>query len=507
MIHEERVVQDGYIHKRWTALSTKKSTAERYWETYAEWTLPSVYPKENTDESTQLQFDYSSAGAEAVNSMASSLGMTFFAPNRPFFKFEQTQELKEAAATEQISLVELTGILANVESDIMKVGEAKGVRAGLTKSGKNILITGNCLLYMPKGEKARMLTYGPRKFCVRRDSSGEPVETILREKTELLNLDAKVQDLIKSDREVKDDEEEEVILYTYMFRAGDKWITYQSAENITLTETRKVYNETTFPYHIQKWNLVDGEDYARGLVEDYAGDFHALMGTSASLSSIIAIIADTKFLVSARGGIDINTLNKAAAGTYVAGEADSIKATTATFNVPNQMIENAIDKYERRIGKAFLVNSSMIRDAERVTAEEINFIRDQLTSAYGPQYSEISSSTQLWLANMLMREIDTGEIKKYAKISITTGIDSLARTADNESIIRWLQSLAVIDSVPDVLKNNMKTDNISKSLATGFHVKDDDYYKTAQELAAESRARATEQVASNVDPNQQPQQQ
>lgn len=507
MIEEDKVIQDGFIKSRWGTLDGLKSTPKRYWEQYAEWTIPSVFTKENTNESQQLQLDYDSTGAEAVNSMASNLGMTFFTPNRPFFRFEKTAELDEEAKKHNVEGVLLDTILAESERSVMKAGEVKSVRGGLTNAGKSVLITGNALLYMPKGETESMVVYGPKKWCVKRDGSGNMFECILEQCAQLMTFAPELQEHIKHARTANKDDDE-VTVYTYMFRQGKRWITYEAAEGITLTDTRKVYNLDTFPYHIQVWNLIDGEDYGRGLVEDYAGAFHALSGVAAAQAAIIAMIADTKFLVDARGGVDVTALNKAPAGSYVAGSADAIKATTAQFNVPYQMIEGAIERYSRIIGRAFLVNSSMVRNAERVTAEEINFLRDQLTSVYGPQYSNISTTTQPWLAKMLMREVDVSHISRFSKITITTGIDSLARSADNEGILKWLNALSILNSIPDRLMNAIKPDQVSRSLAIGYGVKDKDYYKTDVELQADAKKEAMQAMAANVDPNQpqQPQQ-
>jgi hypothetical protein len=354
----------------------------------------------------------------------------------------------------------------------------------------------------------------PTKFCVRRDGSGKWIEIVIKEKASLMDFEQDVQDLIRIKRNALSDvphDEHEVIYYTYIRRTGKgMYELWHAADQYTIPNSKVTYNDATFPYNLQTWTLIDGEDYGRSLVQDYAGDFHANSGVSEARAGLIAIVANIQFFVDPQGGVDISAVNKSDAGTYHAGGAGAISASTQGIQAHYPIVTEAISEYTRRIGRAFLVNSSMVRDAERVTEAEINFIEADLTANHGGSYSTLSADTQQWLARMLMRDIDRDKLLGLSDIVVTTGIDALARSADNVAIQQWIGSLVPIAQVPEGLQARLKLDKLAKKLASGFGVDDTEYYKSEQEIAAEQQQQAALQaktaVASNIDPNQQQEQ-
>ena len=60
----------------------------------------------------------------------------------------------------------------------------------------------------------------------------------------------------------------------------------------------------------------------------------------------------------------------------------------------------------RRLGAAFLLNTAVTRDAERVTAQEIRMQAQELESSLGGVYSRLANELQLPLAKRLLQEID-----------------------------------------------------------------------------------------------------
>jgi len=85
-----------------------------------------------------------------------------------------------------------------------------------------------------------------------------------------------------------------------------------------------------------------------------------------------------------------------------------------------------------RLGAAFLLNSSVQRAAERVTAEEVRFMAQELETALGGVYSILSQEFQLPLINLLLNSLQKqGKMPKMPKDSVkptvVTGIEALGR--------------------------------------------------------------------------------
>ena len=70
----------------------ERSYLEHRWQDYAGWTLPYLFPHEEYESTTEMQLDFQSLGAQCVNHLANKIAMTLFAPSRPFFRVELTQE-------------------------------------------------------------------------------------------------------------------------------------------------------------------------------------------------------------------------------------------------------------------------------------------------------------------------------------------------------------------------------------------------------------------------------
>ena len=63
-----------------------------------------------------------------------------------------------------------------------------------------------------------------------------------------------------------------------------------------------------------------------------------------------------------------------------------------------RVAQESAQKIEERLAAAFLLNSSVQRDAERVTAEEVRFMAQELESTLGGVYSVLSQEFQLPLS-------------------------------------------------------------------------------------------------------------
>jgi len=86
------------------------------------------------------------------------------------------------------------------------------------------------------------------------------------------------------------------------------------------------------------------------------------------------------------------------------------------------------------------MNESVTRDAERVTAKEIEFMARELeTSSLAGIYSKLSLQWSKWIIQQIMGEL---KIKfNSIEVEVITGLDALGRSQENQKLDNYVQKL------------------------------------------------------------------
>src|SRR3546814_11895121 len=110
------------------------------------------------------------------------------------------------------------------------------------------------------------------------------------------------------------------------------------------------------------------------------------------------------------------------------------------FSVASQVAE----RLELRLSHAFMLQSGTVRNAERVTAEEIRAMAQELENVLGGVYTVLSAEFQLPLIRrilyVLIRQAEAPELPKSVVPTVLTGFESIGR---NPSAIRTASFLAI----------------------------------------------------------------
>lgn len=455
--HKEKKLSD-----RWATLNGKKGDILRRCEDYSLWTLPYIFPATGSKH-TELQGAVGSVGARAVNHLSNKIVMTLFQPAQPFFRLmvasDITAELTEAAKggdnDAKEVLENLDKILANAEKDAMRELDYNKYRTEATNIAKNLIITGNALIYHPE-DGSRVQSYNLRDYCVVRDLSGIVIEIVTRDTKDLYTFAPEVQKVLKDAKGSKkkyDKDNCQVTLYTQLKLEDDgKFHLRQAADDIDL-DSQAAWPKEDMPWIPLTWNLVRGEDYGRGLVEDYAGTFHALFVLNNALVDAVGIASDIKFLVNPASVLDVKALNEAESGTYHSGKEGDITTVQLDKQIDLAIVESAVERFTREIAQAFLLNSATTRDAERVTAEEIRLVANELELSHGGIYSRFAEEWQFPTARLMLRRVDINIGKgRTVYPQIITGLDSLSRAGDLDNLRLWISDLTMLDAVPEDIR-------------------------------------------------------
>lgn len=448
-------------------------------------TIPSLFPPDGFNDSSRLHVPYNNVGARGVNNISNKLHLTLLPPSSPFFRYALDAKIKNEIVSEgpdgAKALTEVEKTLAMIEKDMQSEIEATRFRPQLFEGVRQLVIGGNTLLHIPKKGSARVFNLA--QFVVCRDSNGGVVEIIVHEKVAIDLLPDDAQEALKKTATPPDQNKptpEEVDLYTQVKRIeGGKYQVRQELKNgLHVKSGDGTYpNEMELPWFPLRMVRVDGQDYGRSYVEEYQGDLTSLEGLTQSLVEGSAIMAKIVFLVSPNGVLKPKELAEAENGAVLTGNEEDVGVVQAEKHADFQFVEQAAIRIEQRLEFAFLLNTAVQRDAERVTAEEIRYMAQELESALGGVYSLLSQEFQLKLVVLFQTRMENSQKfpkmkKEYIKPVIVTGIEALGRGNDLAKLRAFVGDVTQLAAADPELASRIKKDGLLKRLAMGHGLTD-----------------------------------
>jgi len=490
----EELKQESGLKAKFDKLDGDRITTLNKARDCSKLTIPSVLPDESFTEQTRLPDTFNSLGARAVNNLSNKLLLGLLPPNSAFFRLKVTDE-QAAETDEQDGMdAEIESQLSKLETRVMDKIEASGMRPIVHQAFVNLIVTGNAVLMFEEGT---MHLYKLDSYVVTRDFSGNVIDVILKEK---IDYSALPEDLASKLELTDDEKKKDIELYTRYIRQGKNWLTYQEVNTIIVDGSEQTVKDKHMPLMVLRWTKINGENYGRGLVEQLLGDFRSLEGLTQMMIEYSAVAAKVVFGIKPGSPIEIDELEEAENGGVVVGnlEADISRLSVdkqADLQIPLKMIEDIT----RRIGAAFLLQSTTTRDSERTTALEIQYLARELEDALGGIYSIISQEFQLPLVNLLMQDMNF-DLGDMVEPTITTGLSALGRTQDLEKLRQLNSLLAEVN--PEYVVKYIKMDEYLKRIGTALAIKDVSTLFASQEEVAQEQQSLTDAGVPNVqDPN------
>jgi len=471
------------LKSMFNAKINERSDLHTKWEDYAGYTLPYLYPMDETGGTTEFQQDYQSVGAQATNSLSNKIVENMFPQYRPFFRIDLQKEQVAALEENGLTKGQIEEITANTEKEAIKSMADEAYRTASLIMLKNLIVLGNSLTYNPPGQPAQV--YSLKDWVVTRDRSGKWNCIIVRDRhiVDTLPPDLKEEAAIQG----LTDPEDEVDIFTCIKRHTDgKIYAHQELEDYSKVNRKGgVYTEASNPWLCLTWNLVRGHHYGIGLVEEYAGAFEQLSSYEEALMNLTAIASDIKRLVNPMGHTDIDTLNDSPTGAYVYGVEGDLAYAQMDKLSDYQFIALQRDKVERVISMAFLMESGVTRDAERVTKEEIVRQANELEGSLGGVYSRLAEEWQKPKAKHLMSTLN-GPLAGI-DVVVLTGLEALSRTSEHDAIMMFFNDLTILQNLPEAAVPYLKQNELMMVLASGRGVDTSKFLKTADEVKKEQQ--------------------
>ncbi|ATW58188.1 head-tail adaptor [Pseudomonas phage uligo] len=407
---------------------------------------------------------WQSFGAGALTHLENRLVMTLFPPHSPFFSMELTEKAKATLSAEDHAIIKSQSLLATAVRSAMLEHERVAGRAAIGQAIRHLLAIGNGCLYLPT--KGDAVHYPLNRYVVRRDKSGTLLKLILLEHKALDTFTPDIQALIRANRHSPAGKEADtnIELFTECTRKGDFFHIKQEAEGHIVGEEYRVH-EDRFPFIVLRWEANYGEDYGRSKVELHAGDFHMIQFLSEALGKGMVLMADVKYLVKPGAVTDTDHLINSPTGEFVYGNIDDIGVLQLEKYADFTPISTVLEKYERRVGQAFMMDSQIQRNAERVTAYEIR--RDSQTNeqALGGNYTLLAPSLQKKYARLLLYRIKFELGSDLVDTVLMTGIEALSKMSELDRIQQLTEMLQMPAAWPEPIQQRVQWGDLIQYLA------------------------------------------
>jgi hypothetical protein len=470
----------GTVAKRYSQLESERDTFLERGREAAKLTIPTLMPEEGHSSSSTYATPYQGIGARGVNNLASKLLLALLPPNSPFFRLTIDDfDLQQIAGDNRGQVEEG---LARIERAAMQEIEGKSIRVPVFEALKLLIVTGNALVYMPK--EGGMKVYRPDRYVTKRDAMGNILEIITKESVSPLMLPDAVKEIIPpSDTPVKNYD-----LYTCVKTTEKGQMVHQEVAGIEVPNSRGTFKKDSNPFIPLRFIRIDGEDYGRGFIEEYMGDLRSLEALTQAIVQGSAASSKVLFLVRPNGQTKSSNLAKAPNGAFLTGDANDVSTLQVQKSADFRVALETMRMINDRLASAFLLNSSVQRSAERVTAEEVRFMAQELETALGGVYSILSQEFQLPLINLLLESlVKQGKMPKMPKDSVkptvVTGIEALGRGQDLNKLATFLQYLQPLG--PEVIQSEMNLGDYIDRLAASLGIDTSGLIKSAEQKQQE----------------------
>jgi hypothetical protein len=474
----------------------------------AKLTIPHLLTPTGVVNGQKLPTPWQSVGAKGVNVMASKLILSLFPVSATFFKL-QVNDGKLATDPNLDSKIrsEIDLSLAKIERIVMQHIAESQDRVILHQAMKHLIVTGNALLYMgPKGVKL----YPLDRFCLVRDGNGRPTEMVTVESVDREFLPPEFQvNKEKGTNHTGDNApiaavdvsvgEDEVAVYTHVKLVDGQWRWRQEADGEIIPGTEGKAPKSKSPWLPLRFNVVDGEDYGRGRIEEYLGDLKSLEGLMQAMVEGSAASAKVVFLVAPSATVKPSTLAKAGNGAIIQGRPDDVTAVQVDKRADFATVLQMVEMLNQRLSEAFLILN--VRDSERTTAEEIRMTQQELNEQLGGLFGNLSAELLRpyidWKLLTLERQKAFPKLPEGIVMNVIAGLEGVGRGQDREALIMFMTTIQQT-LPPEMVMTYLNPEEAIKRLAASMGIETLNLIKSDEERQAEKQQAQQEAMQASL---------
>ena len=423
-------------------------------------TLPYLLTMDGHVEGGRLHTPWQSVGAKGTNVLASKLMLSLFPINTSFFKLQiNDAELMQLPELNDQMRSEIDLSLSKMERIVMQQISETTDRVQLHAAMKHLIVAGNVLLYA--GKKS-LRVYPLDRYVVSRDGDGNVIEIITKEYVDRKLLPREFQKAepekdanspgedgpkfgVAGARNGSKGKTDDAIVYTCvkLEDGSHKW--HQECEGKTIPGSYSTSPTKYSPWMPLRFNVVDGEAYGRGRVEEYIGDLRSLESLMQAMVEGSAAAAKVVFMVSPSATTKPQSLANAGMGAIIQGRADDVSVVQVGKTADFRTVQEMINSLTQRLSDAFLVLE--VRQSERTTATEVQAtqqeLNEQLGGIFGNLTTELLSPYLNRKLHLLQKSKKVPSLPKGLVMpTVVAGLYGVGRGQDRMALVEFIQTLA-----------------------------------------------------------------
>jgi hypothetical protein len=462
-------------------------------------TIPSLIPPDSHNEGSSIYTPFQGIGARGVNNLASKLSLALMPPNSPFFRFMVEPYTLKEMAPDPAARTNIEKQLGEYERAVMSEIESSGDRVAVHEALKHLIVGGNVLLHIGP-QKTRVIHLD--SYVVSRAPNGEILEVVTVEHVSPNALDKVTAANISGKLE---GDEKTIEVYTHIERKNEFFTVYQEVKGSVVTGSRGKYRAESVPFLPLRFSRIDGEDYGRGFVEELLGDLRSLEGLTQAIVEGAAAAAKVIFMVNPNGTTRMRTIAQAENTAIIEGNRNDVSVLQMDKFNDFRVAYQAMQGIEERLSQQFMLQSSVQRNGERVTAEEIRYLASELEDTLSGIYSILSQEFQLPYVNRKIDELTRSKKlpklpEQVVKPTIVTGMEALGRGHDLRKLDLFIQGMTQALG-PEVLAQYVNLQDYIKRRATALGIDTEGLIKSEEQIAQEKQQAQMQQMMMQAGPS------
>lgn len=495
--------KDGAVAARYSRYESIRSPYLQRAREAAQLTIPTLVPPiGHSNGGYKFPTPYQALGARGVNNLASKLLLALLPPNASFFRLS-IDDFELVKLTKQRGMrAKVEEAFGQIERSVILQIETSAARVKVFEALKLLIVSGNVLLFVMPDSTIRVFPLS--RYVVKRDPVGNVLEIITKEDLSPLAIPPEVRMACGVDAD-EDNPDNHIPLFTYVYREedGNRFSIYQELNGKVVPGSEGFYPIDETPWIPLRFAAVENEDYGRGYVEEYIGDLKSLEGLSKAMLEAAAAASKVLYLLKPNATTNKKKLVEAPNGAVIEGNLDDIGILQLDKYGDFRVAFEQSQELTKRLSFAFMLNTSVQRNGERVTAEEIRYMAGELEDALGGVYSILSQEFQLPLVRVLMKQMSSkGKLpqlpKDLVKPMVTTGLEALGRGHDLNKLTQFIQQLAPLG--PEVIAQYMNVGDYISRVGTSLGIDTEGLVKSEDQIAQERQQAALMQMAQQVGP-------
>ena len=487
-------------------------------------TLPWILPPSDQDHTQSLPENFNSIGSLGTTNMVSRYILSLFPPDTPWFELtlapnilydplSQTSQQYQAdvqVAQDNLFLLELMiqSVLETTRLEKRHRGSRVGFRTAMRQAIQQLIITGDTLFMML--DDFRFEVYRRDQYVTMRDGSGDVMYHITKKKVDPLALSDEIlgaAQIVRAEEEDKRAVDRMKTMYTRTEWDNQKndWKITQEIDEFVVNE----YRERVSSFISVPFDLVSGENYGRGFIEQNLGDLRSHNELRERMLDWAALASKFLFFVNINSQIRDDDLAKSSGEIVRGGDVQNGKINDIALLAIDKIadfgvVERVNAGIRKDLGAAMLLESEITPRGDRVTATQAQRIgfENELTS--GGSYATIAESMQVPILRLTVFRMQLkGILPKLPEEAIEyraiSGLAALSDELKGQRVLTLMQAITAMGDtamaeidIPTLIKVLSRYSNVHEP---GLIKSDEQKQADAQrQLSQQAQAQATEQA-------------